>query len=304
MNIRFDDKVVLITGVAPHGLGAAYAELLADRGTTLVLNDLGVDWSGESTPPGAEIVARQISEAGGSASAVGGDVSEDAQRIVAETVERHGRIDALINNAGAGGDFDTMLRVHVKGTHQMSEAAWPWLQKAGAGRIINTASNATWGSGSNGRPGYATAKSAVIALTRVQARNGQADGIASNVVLPSAWTNSTAGMPDPAVRGFLERHFAAEHIAGFVAYLAHESATVTGMAFSAGGGVVARVVQAKTHGHLSLEASPEVWAEHIDEVTEIGDLLVPPSMWGDVGMLARRIGPEVAGEFETLDLPI
>lgn len=298
--MRFDDKVVLITGTAPGGLGHAYAKLLAARGATIVVNDLGVDWAGNQGTPGSDEVAREINDEGGVASSIHGDVVSDSQRIVDEVVQRHGRLDVLINNAGSGGDFEAMLRTHVVGSYNMTEAAWPWLEKAGTGRLVNTASNATWAS--DGPPGYGTAKSAVIAMTRIQARNGRASGIGVNVVLPSAWANSTAGIPDADLATFLRTRFGPEHVAGFVAYLAHESATVSGQAFSVGGGVVARVVQAKTRGHVDLGGDPDIWAAHIDEITDLsGELVVPPSMWGDVRMLAARIGDDAVAEFDELD---
>jgi len=297
--LRFDGKVGLITGVGPGGLGHAYAKLLASRGATLVINDLGVDWRGNSTSPGADAVVAELRDAGAEAIAVHGDVAHDAERIVAAAVERYQHLDFLVNNAGAGGDFDTTVGVHLGGSYRMTAAAWPWLEKSGHGRVVNIASNATWGS--DGSPAYGAAKSGVIALTRVQARNGLKPGIGVNVVLPSAWANSLAGLPDPAVRDFLEARFAAAHVAGFVAYLCHESASQTGLAFSVGGGVVARVVQAKSPGYVDPSGDPDVWAAHIDEVTDLTGLIVPPSMWGDVRLLAEAIGPEAVAEFDALD---
>lgn len=300
MAINFEGKVVLITGVAPGGLGEAYADMFASRGATLVLNDLGVDWAGEPTQAGAVAVAERLSAAGHAVSAVHGDIFTDHEKIVSAAIERHGHLDVLVNNAGAGGDFEKMLDVHVTGTHRMSETAWPHLAASGAGRIINTASNATWSS--DGPPAYGTAKSAVIALTRFQARNGRHVGIKSNVVLPSAWANSTAGLPDEALAYFLEKRFGPEHVAGFVAYLAHQTTQLTGMAFSVAGGVVARVVQAKNHGHFDLSANPDVWAANEDNFTGLDGLSVPPSMWGDVQMLAERIGPDAAAELAKANL--
>lgn len=298
--LRYDDKVALITGVSPGGLGFSHAQMLASRGATVVVNDLGVGWDGESTVAGTDESVRLLVEDGGKASGVTGDIFTEADRIVNEVIERHGRLDILINNAGSGGDFDMMIDVHVRGTYRMSEAAWPWLERSGAGRIINTASCATWGT--DGWPGYGTAKSALLALTRGQARNGRAAGIAVNSILPIARSNSTEGEPDHGVRAFFNSWFDPDHVAGFVAYLCHETTAITGEAFALGGGAVTRVVQAETQGIVNQDKTPDVWSDLIGDVMNLDNLVLPQSMWDEIGLLAKRIGPDAHAAFEQLDL--
>src|SRR4051794_1557345 len=97
-----EDRVVIVTG-AGRGIGRSHSLELAAHGATVIVNDLGVSLGGDSSgdDPASEVV-RAIEAAGGTASADGGSVSsfEDMRALVASTVERYGRLDAIVNNAG------------------------------------------------------------------------------------------------------------------------------------------------------------------------------------------------------------
>ena len=105
MSIRFDDRVAIVTGAAA-GLGRSHALALAARGARVVVNDFGGDvhGTGGSSEP-AERVADEIRQAGGEAMSHGASVANDEQvaHMVAAVMERWGRVDILINNAGIGG---------------------------------------------------------------------------------------------------------------------------------------------------------------------------------------------------------
>ncbi|MDX6377313.1 MAG: hypothetical protein QOE98_1616 [Gaiellaceae bacterium] len=178
---RVKGRIAIVTGGA-SGMGAACARLLADEGARVVI----VDRDGV----GAADVA-----AGIGATVVAGDVTASAfcERSVDETVERHGRVDVLVNAAGTivradalGTDDDAwhrQFRVNVDGTFFMSRAAVRVMQAAGSGAIVNFGS--IWGGvGGAGHTAYCAAKGAVHNLTRAMALDHARDGIRVNAVAP------------------------------------------------------------------------------------------------------------------------
>ena len=172
----FEGRVAVVTG-AGRGIGRAYALLLARRGARVVINDLGgsMEGVGADAEP-ASAVAAEIVDAGGVAIADSNDVASagGAQALVDAAVERFGRLDILINNAGiirwAGfpdADADnlaTHLAVHVGGSFNTTRAAWPYMVEQGYGRVVMTTSAGMFGLPNN--VSYAAAKGAVIGLTR------------------------------------------------------------------------------------------------------------------------------------------
>ncbi|MFE3292057.1 SDR family NAD(P)-dependent oxidoreductase [Rhodococcus sp. NPDC059234] len=299
--LRFDGQVALVTGVSDFGLGLTYARMLAERGCAVVVNDLGRDWAGNSNAPGTENAVRLISESGGTAIGVTGDVVHESERIVGAAVEAFGRLDIVVNNAGAGGDFDTQVDVHLHGAHRISEAAWPHLSATGAGRILNVASNAVWGSPA--MPGYGAAKGAILALNRTQAILGAAAGVRANAVLPAAWTRSTAGIQADGFAEFMQDRFPPEAVGAFAVYLLHRDTELSGEAFTVGGGLVSRVIQAETHGAIAPDTEPESWPALIDQVMAPVDLTVAPTMWAQLDGHARRLGPDAYAQWSAIGIP-
>lgn len=238
--LRFDGRVALITGVSAQGLGLAYARHLASLGCRVMVNDYGVDWAGNPSGADTDGVVELLRAEGGDVHGVTGNVVTDAERIVSATIEAYGQLDAVINNAGAGGDFDTLVDVHLRGSHRITEAAWEHLVASGSGRVVNIASSGTYGSPA--MPGYSAAKGGIVALTRTQGILGAPHGLRANVVLPSAWTRSTAGINAAGWAEFMAEFFPPEEVAPFVGYLAHPSVEVSGEAFAVGGGLVTRIV--------------------------------------------------------------
>ncbi len=249
-------RVVIVTG-AGRGIGREHALELARQGTRVVVNDLGValDGSGTGESPGEQVVA-EIAALGGEAFANGADVADwkQTQALLAQTLERFGRLDAVVNNAGFVRDrmfvscseqeWDAVIRVHLKGHFCLAHhAAEYWRNESKAGRqpnarILNTSSGAGL-QGSVGQSAYSAAKGGIATLTLIQAVELARYGVTANAIAPSARTRMTEGP-------FAERRKKPEHgfdamspanIAPLVAWLCGaESRDVTGQVFEIAGG--------------------------------------------------------------------
>ena len=145
-------KVILVTG-AGRGVGRAIALEAAREGASVAVNDLGVGLGGDGADAGpAQEVVREIEDMGGRAIALTKSVAswDDANDMVKETVERLGRIDAVVNNAGnlrdvifhkmTPDDFHSVINVHLIGTFNMSRAAAPFFKDQGSGAYVHMTS--------------------------------------------------------------------------------------------------------------------------------------------------------------------
>lgn len=289
--LDFSHRVVVVTG-AGRGLGRAYAELLAARGAAVVVNDTGgaVDGTQHGEDPAAEVVAG-IQAAGGRAVASTATVAtqEGAQAIVATAVEKFGRIDAVINNAGiyfvrpwmeiSLADYERFLNVHYFGSVLVSRAAWPHLVESGTGRIVNTVSSAMLGVPDMVH--YGSAKGAVYGFTRNLAVAGATHGIKVNAVAPGAGTrmlDEAADALPPGTVEYMKETMPPRLVAPVAAYLAHESCSITGEVLNAAGGAVNRLVVANTAGIIDPELTPETVADRLDEILAIKAVEPTPLM--------------------------
>ncbi|MFO0997343.1 MAG: SDR family oxidoreductase [Alphaproteobacteria bacterium] len=178
-------KVAVITG-ASSGIGAAAARVFAEAGATLVL-------TGRDEARGKAVLAALPKSA--EAAFVAGDVKDRAfcDRLIEDARTRHGRIDALVNNAGiikrsdalgtSDEDWLESMAVNVNAVFYLSRAAVRVMKAQGKGAIVNVSSE--WGLvGGKGHVAYCTSKGAVINLTRAMALDHAGDGIRINAVCP------------------------------------------------------------------------------------------------------------------------
>jgi NAD(P)-dependent dehydrogenase (short-subunit alcohol dehydrogenase family) len=255
-----EGKVAIVTG-AGHGIGRGEALELASQGATVVVNDVGgsVHGGGEDKAP-AEEVAEIIRKNGGQASANYSDVAdwEGAKALVQQAVDDFGRLDILVNNAGIvrdamlfsmkEEDFDSVVRVHLKGTFATTHHAsvyWREASKAGnqpRAAIVNTVSSAGL-QGNVGQANYGAAKAGIAALTVISSLELARYGVRANAVAPGGMTRITGTLMKDATIIEPEFEEAAEfnrmdprNSAPMVAWLASDEALhVTGQIFRAVG---------------------------------------------------------------------
>jgi NAD(P)-dependent dehydrogenase (short-subunit alcohol dehydrogenase family) len=279
--ISLEGKVAVVTG-AGRGLGRAYVELLAERGAQVVVNDLGTDVSGfgkDSTI--AEQVADLIRSRGGKAIANDSDVStsEGGSDLIATTIERFGRIDLLVNNAGICGsqlfedatldDFDHYWRVHLGGPVNTVKAAWPHMVAQRYGKIILTTSVVGL-FGLRGQATYAAAKCAVIGLMRILAIEGAEHGILVNTISPVGYTRMhAAAVADPAWLKQSEATTPVEAVAPAIVWLASDSCSETNRIYNVEAGVIQRIAIVMGPGFYDPHLTPESIAENYAKVESV-----------------------------------
>ncbi|MEP0519453.1 MAG: SDR family oxidoreductase [Hyphomicrobiales bacterium] len=247
------DKIIIITG-ASSGIGAASALLFAKEGAQVVL--------GARREPELKSLAKQISEAGGSATYLVGDVCDEdyAKALVDLAIQEFGGLDGAFNNAGMLGQtspvsemelatWRTILATNLTSAFLAAKAQIPAIKKRGSGSIVFTSSFVGFSNG--GMPGmgaYAASKAGLIGLMQSLAADNAAEGIRINCLLPGGTKTSMAG-DDPATHDFianlhpLKRMADPVEIAQAAMFLLSEKASfVTGSPMIADGGISARLI--------------------------------------------------------------
>ncbi len=254
MTIRFDDQVVIVTG-SGNGLGKSHVLEFARRGARVVVNDLGGarDGSGGSSEA-AQAVVEEIVGSGGEAIANGANVAEydQVEAMVAEAIDKWGRADVLVNNAGILrdktfakmdlADFQMVVDVHLTGSVNCTKAVWEHMRERQYGRIVMTTSS-TGLYGNFGQTNYGAAKLALVGFMNSLCLEGQKYGIRVNALSPVAATRMTQDLMPEQVLGLLQP----EAVTPAVIFMSGEDAP-TKQIIAAGAGGFAKVTIQETPG--------------------------------------------------------
>lgn len=296
--MRFDDDVVIVTG-AGRGLGRAYALLFAERGASVVVNDLD-----EAV---AQEVVEEIKRTGGKAVADSHSVADaqSAQGIVDTALKAFGTVTVLVNNAGiitysSFADLDdrlwrSMNSVTLDGTYFVSKAVWPVFAKNSYGRIVNVTSNAGF-AGTPTLSHYGTAKLGVAGLTKNLAHEGAEHGIKVNAIAPMAVTRMNAeaffGNAKPRedtwqddITSGLVPMGPASIVAPTTLWLAHRTTDITGEIFSTSSGKVGRVAFIVGDGYFNPNHTPEDLRDNIDKIRDLSAYLEPVQVMDELAAI-------------------
>lgn len=184
--------VIVVTG-GTFGIGQAITVLLAQRGHQVVAMGLAAAQV-SSTAQGTGSVQAELVAVGCNADVLEADVSSanDVQRVMDYTLQRHGRIDGLVNNAAIGplgnvldtpeDQWDRIQNVNLKGSYLCSRAVIPHMARQGGGTIVNVGSGAGWGKPN--MAAYASSKGGMVALTMAMAYDHFHDHVRVNMVIP------------------------------------------------------------------------------------------------------------------------
>lgn len=242
MGNRLKDKVAIITGAA-KGIGFSTAQRFAQEGAIAILADMNLE--------SVKAAAAQIPNAQAYAMNVTNRAS--IQAVVDQVMQKYGRIDILINNAGITQDarlvkmteaqFDAVIDVNLKGVFNCTQLIVPHMLEAGSGSIVN-ASSVVGIYGNFGQTNYSATKFGVIGFTKTWARELGPKGIRVNAVCPGfIATEMVKAMPENILqdierRSWLGRLGTPEEIANVYLFLAsNEASFINGVALEVSGGI-------------------------------------------------------------------
>jgi NAD(P)-dependent dehydrogenase (short-subunit alcohol dehydrogenase family) len=289
--IRFDGRVAVVTG-AGGGLGRTYAKMFAERGASVVVNDLGgsADGTGGGSSMADETV-KEISEAGGTAVANYDSVAtpEGGEAIIQTAVDNFGKVDIVVNNAGILRDksftklepanLEIVLDVHLKGAFFVSQPAFRIMKENNYGRFVFTASGAGI-FGNFGQSNYAAAKCGLVGLSNVLAVEGAKNNIKCNVIAPIARTRLTEQL-----LGGMAEHLDPEFVTPLVTYLCSEACELTHEIFDVGAGRYARIFFGMSPGWTAdkgATVAAEDIAANLDQIRNTDGFTIPDSIAGEM----------------------
>lgn len=274
MSIEFNNRVAIVTG-AGGGLGRSHALALAARGVKVVVNDLGgsVDGTGGSETM-AQSVVKEIEAMGGEAIANGANVTkeDEVEAMVAEAIERFGKVDILVNNAGilrdksfskmTMADWDLVVAVHLKGSAVCTKAVWNHMKENQYGRIVMTTSSSGM-YGNFGQTNYGAAKAGLSGFMRTLCLEGAKYDIRINTLSPTARSRMTEGLMPEEI---LEKLKVEPVSAGLVYLVCDDAPNRVILAAGAGGYALTKVFETQGINLSEGEQTAENVAAHWDQI--------------------------------------
>lgn len=274
MSIEFNNRVAIVTG-AGGGLGRSHALALAARGVKVVVNDLGglVDGTGGSETMAQKVVA-EIEAMGGEAMANGANVTkeDEVEAMVAEAIERFGKVDILVNNAGilrdksfskmTMADWDLVVAVHLKGSAVCTKAVWNHMKANQYGRIVMTTSSSGM-YGNFGQTNYGAAKAGLSGFMRTLCLEGAKYDIRINTLSPTARSRMTEGLMPEEI---LEKLKVEPVSAGLVYLVCDDAPNRVILAAGAGGYALTKVFETQGINLSEGEQTAENVAAHWDQI--------------------------------------
>uniref|UniRef100_A0A3Q1EGG2 Peroxisomal multifunctional enzyme type 2 n=1 Tax=Acanthochromis polyacanthus TaxID=80966 RepID=A0A3Q1EGG2_9TELE len=305
MSLSFEGRVVLITG-AGRGLGREYALAFAERGASVIVNDLGTDIKGGGkSSAAADKVVEEIRAKGGKA-VVNYDSVEDGEKLIQTALDAFGRIDVVVNNAGilrdrsfartSDLDWDLIQRIHLRGSFLVTRAAWNHMKNQKFGRIIMTASAAGI-YGNFGQANYSAAKLGMLGLGNTLAIEGRKYNIHCNTIAPVAGSRLTETVMPPDLVASLKPEFAAP----LVLWLCHEQCQENGGLFEVGAGWIGKLRWERSRGQIvrkkNKSMTPEAVRDQWDKICDFTDATKPAtvqeSLQSIVSVLSRMESGDV-----------
>ena len=271
--IRLDGRIAIVTG-AGGGLGRAHALLLARRGASVVVNDMGA---------AAQDVVDEIIAAGGEAFAAIGSVADYdfVAKMAADAKQRWGRVDILVNNAGILrdksfakmdlNDFRLVVDVHLMGAVNCTKAVWDTMREQTYGRIVMTTSSSGL-FGNFGQSNYGAAKMALVGLMQTLALEGERYGIRVNCLAPTAATQMMEGILPADMLNLLKP----EYVSPAMLALVREAAPTRTILCAGAGGFEAAEVVMNRGVHLPTgDDAPEALVARWDEIADFTSAFTP-----------------------------
>jgi NAD(P)-dependent dehydrogenase (short-subunit alcohol dehydrogenase family) len=255
--LDFSGRVAVVTG-SGGGLGRAYVQLLAERGASVVVNDI----------VGAEEAEAELVAEGYAAIAVSEDISKPAgaKELIGRTIEEYGKLDVLVNNAAVARhttiaeatieEWELVRSAGLDSTFYVTREAWPHMVERGYGRIVMTTS-------ANGLLAdieafsYAATKAGTYGMMRACYHEGLTRGIKANALAPAAFTPMAALRTSPERGEAMRKLFPTSLVAPAAVVLCSEECPVDGAVIEAGGGRVGSAFFALTSGIYDAEMTPE-----------------------------------------------
>uniref|UniRef100_A0A7N6AQT0 Hydroxysteroid (17-beta) dehydrogenase 4 n=1 Tax=Anabas testudineus TaxID=64144 RepID=A0A7N6AQT0_ANATE len=280
MSLSFEGRVVLVTG-AGGGIGREYALAFAERGASVVVNDLGGDIKGGGkSSAAADKVVEEIRAKGGKA------VANYGEKILRD------RSFARTSDV----DWDIVHRVHLRGSFLVTRAAWNHMKNQNFGRIIMTASAAGI-YGNFGQANYSAAKLGMLGLANTLAIEGRKYNIHCNTIAPVAGSRLTETVMPADLLASLKP----EYVAPLVLWLCHDQCQENGGLFEVGAGWIGKLRWERSQGDIVRQKNqpmtPEAVRDKWDKICDFTEATKPVSIQESLQSVVNVLSQvELAGE--------